>query len=99
MNFRDKNVLVVGAGVSGIAAVKLLAALNANVKLFDGKNDGLVGIDSFLLKDVDFHLIETPYERGISHGDMIDLNHENIKGFDVREFYVKVVNDLKERGF
>lgn len=72
---------------------------NNYVKLFDGKNDGLVGIDSFLLKDVDFHLIETPYERGISHGDMIDLNHENIKGFDVREFYVKVVNDLKERGF
>ena len=39
MDFRDKNVLVVGAGVSGIAAVKLLAALNANVKLFDGNRE------------------------------------------------------------
>ena len=38
-------------------------------------------------------------DRGISHGDMIDLNRENIDGFDVREFYVKIVNDLKLRGF
>ena len=30
---------------------------------------------------------------------MIDLNRENIPGFDVREFYVKLVHDLKERGF
>ena len=27
--------------------------------------------------------------RGISHGDMIDLNRENIRDFDVREFYVR----------
>ena len=36
--------------------------------------------------------------RGISHGDMIDLNRENIPGFDVREFYVQLVAGLKERG-
>ena len=36
--------------------------------------------------------------RGISHADMIDLNRENIKGFDVREFYVQLVADLKRRG-
>ena len=71
---------------------------NNFVKLFDGKNDGLVGIDSFPLEDVDFHIIKSPYNRGISHGDVIDLNHENIKGFDVREFYVKLVNDLKKKG-
>ena len=29
---------------------------------------------------------------------MIYLNRENIKGFDVREFYVKLVEKLKERG-
>ena len=39
-----------------------------------------------------------PEGRGISHGDMIDLNRENIKGFDVREFYVDLVKDLKKRG-
>jgi len=30
---------------------------------------------------------------------MIDLNRENIKGFDVREFYVQVVAGLKKMGF
>ena len=37
--------------------------------------------------------------RGISHGDVIDLNRENIDTFDVREFYVDLVSDLKRRGF
>ena len=30
---------------------------------------------------------------------MIDLNRENIKDFDVRKFYVDLVNDLKNKGF
>jgi triacylglycerol lipase len=30
-------------------------------------------------------------ERGISHGDVVDLNRENIPDFDVREFYVNLV--------
>lgn len=71
---------------------------NPFVKHFDGKNDGLVGIDSFAI-DKDFTLVEPLYHRGISHGDMIDLNRENIDGFDVREFYVKLVSGLKEQGF
>ena len=29
---------------------------------------------------------------------MIDLDRENIPGFDVREFYVGMVADLKRRG-
>lgn len=71
---------------------------NPFVKHFDGKNDGLVGIESFPI-DKDFTLITSPYNRGISHGDVIDLNRENIDGFDVREFYVQLVNNLKEKGF
>ena len=71
---------------------------NLFVKHYDGKNDGLVGIDSFPLDD-NFTLIETPYNRGISHGDVIDLNRENIKGYDVREFYVQLVKDLKDKGY
>ena len=38
-------------------------------------------------------------KRGISHGDMIDMNRENFDGFDVREFYVQLVHDLKKRGY
>ena len=44
-----------------------------------------------------YTLLTVKGNRGISHGDMIDLNRENIKGFDVREFYVQLVSDLKNR--
>ena len=67
------------------------------VKLFDGKNDGLVGIDSFPYNN-QVNIVEAPTDRGISHGDVIDLNRENIPGYDVREFYVNVVKDLKDKG-
>ena len=67
------------------------------VKMFDGRNDGLVGEASFKWGE-DYLFLENKKLRGISHGDMIDLNRENIPGFDVREFYVKLVSDLRERG-
>jgi triacylglycerol lipase len=68
------------------------------VNAFDGGNDGLVGEGSFPWGS-DFHLITAPGKRGISHGDVIDLNRENIPGYDVREFYVQLVADLKKKGF
>ena len=67
------------------------------VKHFDGKNDGLVGEKSFPWGEK-FTFIETTTKRGVSHGDVIDLNRENIPGFDVREFFVELVSDLKNRG-
>lgn len=68
------------------------------VQAFDGENDGLVALDSFPWGE-SFELLTTKEERGITHGDMIDLNRENIRDFDVREFYVKQVQELKRRGF
>lgn len=68
------------------------------VKSFDGYNDGLVGEKSFPWGE-DFRFLITKGRRGISHGDIIDLNRENLKGFDAREFYVELVHRLKERGF
>lgn len=67
------------------------------VKLFDGANDGLVGENSFAWGE-NYKMLTASGTRGISHGDVIDLNRENIKGFDVREFYVQLVADLKKRG-
>ena len=67
------------------------------VKMFDGPNDGLVGEASFRWGE-DYQFLENKKQRGISHGDMIDLNRENIPGFDVREFFVELVSDLKRRG-
>lgn len=68
------------------------------VKHFDGLNDGLVSVESARWGGA-FTLLEPKGKRGISHGDVVDLNRENIKGFDVREFYVNLVSDLKKRGY
>ena len=67
-------------------------------KAFGGSNDGLVAENSFPWGS-SFRLLTTSGRRGISHGDMVDLNRENIRDFDVREFYVQLVADLKEKGF
>lgn len=67
------------------------------VGYFDGENDGLVGVDSFEWGE-SLTMLRPTGRRGISHGDMVDLNRENIRGFDVREFYVELVSSLKERG-
>lgn len=68
------------------------------VHYFDGANDGLVGERSFPWGQ-NCQFLTVPGRRGISHGDVIDLNRENFDGFDVREFYVQLVNGLKQRGF
>lgn len=68
------------------------------VKKYDGEaNDGLVARSSapwgsFLGEQT------VPGKRGISHGDVIDLLREDIAGFDVREFYIDLVRDLKAQG-
>lgn len=67
------------------------------VGAFDGANDGLVGENSFVWGE-NYRFLTVKGKRGISHGDMIDLNRENIKEFDVREFYVGLVHELKEKG-
>ncbi len=68
------------------------------VKHFDGLNDGLVSVESAKWGEK-FTLLEPEGTRGISHGDVVDLNRENIRSFDVREFYVKLAADLKCRGY
>lgn len=68
------------------------------VKYFDGPNDGLVSESSFSWGQK-YTLLEPTGKEGISHGDMIDLSRMNIEGFDVREFYVELVSELKNKGF
>ncbi|MDE5946446.1 MAG: triacylglycerol lipase [Oscillospiraceae bacterium] len=68
------------------------------IKKCNGKSDGLVWVESARHGE-NFTLIKNKYRRGISHGDMIDLFRENIKGFDVREFYVDITKKLKQKGF
>lgn len=68
------------------------------VQYFDGANDGLVGKKSFPWGQ-SFQFLTVQGKRGISHGDVIDLNWENFDGFDVREFYVQLVSGLRQKGF
>ncbi|MHC5217465.1 esterase/lipase family protein [Enterococcus sp. LJL128] len=68
------------------------------VRHFDGKNDGLVSVESASYFE-NTKLVGPIGKRGISHADMIDLNRENIDGFDVRVFYQDIIVDLKNRGF
>lgn len=67
------------------------------VKKFDGDNDGLVALTSAPWGE-SFTQLHPTGKRGITHADVIDLNREDIPGFDVREFYVQLVNGLKKRG-
>lgn len=67
-------------------------------KHFVGANDGLASVTSFPFGKK-FIMLSPKQKRGISHGDIVDRNRENIPGFDVREFYVQLVNNLKEKGF
>ena len=67
------------------------------IKKLNGANDGLVWEDSAVHGS--HRLITTKKKRGLSHGDIIDLMRENIEGFDVREFYVSMVSELRDQGF
>ena len=67
------------------------------VRPYDGENDGLVSVESARWGE-SCRVLTVRGKRGISHGDVIDLNRENIDGFDVRELYVDLVRELKAMG-
>jgi len=67
------------------------------VKAIDGDNDGLVAVPSMPWGET-FLFVEPGGRRGVSHSDMIDQTRKDIKGFDVCELYVGIVQRLKERG-
>ena len=67
------------------------------IRPLEGDNDGLVGVESAKWGTF-LGLVDPQKERGISHGDMIDLTRKNIPGFDVAGFYVGLVRELKAKG-
>ena len=68
------------------------------LKILGGENDGLVEVES--AKWGEFRgVIRNRYNRGISHGDIIDLRKDSYKGFDVREKYIEIVSELKNKGY
>lgn len=88
----------IGSVVNRPASGKFPMSLSAMlIKPYDGINDGLVGEKSFAWGET-YRLIQTGGVRGVSHADMIDLFRENHPEFDVREFFVELVHELKEKG-
>ena len=63
-----------------------------------GDNDGLTSTKSMVWGNF-LGTLHPQGRQGISHGDMIDLTRKNIEGFDVCEFYVDLVNKLRQMGF
>lgn len=63
-----------------------------------GANDGLVNVASAQWGNFK-GVLKNKYRRGISHGDMIDLKREDIKGFDVLNVFYEIVVSLKKAGF
>ena len=82
----------------GAFSHKLLTIPYLFIKLIDGKNDGLVSEESAKWGNLRKTFVNEHY-RGISHGDIIDLTREDYKGFDVCDTYVKIVKELKDKGF
>lgn len=76
----------------------LLSVPYAVMHWLAGNNDGLVTIESAQWGDFQ-GVIASGKHRGISHGDLIDLKREDIKGLDITEKYVEIVAKLKEKGF
>lgn len=68
------------------------------VSITEGENDGLVSVDAMKWGE-SFRFIKVEGKRGVTHADVIDLNKDNIDGFDVREFYVQLIANLKNEGF
>lgn len=62
------------------------------------QNDGLVSVTSAKWGEFKETFVSTS-GHGVSHGDMIDLKREDYRGFDVIEAYVKMVAELKDKGY
>ena len=68
------------------------------IRPLEGENDGLVSVES--AKWGEFRgAFSNQRLRGISHGDIIDLTRQDYRSFDVLETYVRIVAELKEKGF
>lgn len=83
MNLEDKNVLVVGTGISGVAATELLVGQKINTVLFDGNKD----LDKEKLYEKNEVLRQVPLILG-------ELTDEEMEQFDVVVLSPGVPTDL-----
>ncbi|MBR0154210.1 MAG: hypothetical protein IJM26_10545 [Lachnospiraceae bacterium] len=80
-----------------------LSTANAVIRRLEGENDGLVTVESARWGE-NFRVLRSNSFRGLSHLDAIDLRRAPLtkkagEGVsDICEFYVRLVEELKERG-
>ena len=97
----SKNVYYQSVGSKINKPIKSVFPLNMSymfARFFDGPNDGLVTVEASKWGDR-FIYLESKETDGVSHADVIDLFRHDKKDLDIREFYVGLVSDLKEKGF
>lgn len=67
------------------------------IKRVEGENDGMVTVSS--ARWCAFQgVLRGAGRRGISHADVVDLRRRDVDGFDVRAFYIGLVERLREKG-
>ncbi len=71
MDFKDKNVLVMGAGISGFAAARVAKHFGANVTLSDAKNERDLKDDFTPLRELGINLVFGPQNDSLIKG--VDL--------------------------
>jgi len=71
MNLENKNVLVIGAGISGFAAAKVTKNLGANVTLSDAKLEADIKFDFAQLRELGVNLVFGKQEENLLDG--VDL--------------------------
>lgn len=65
---------------------------------FEGENDGLVSVSSAEWGEK-YTVLRSCDPDGISHADVIDLFRHDKPDLDIRELYIGIVHDLKEKNF
>lgn len=58
MNYKNKNIVVIGLGISGISIVKLLNKLEANIIILDSKNKEELREGLSSIEEIDYKLLE-----------------------------------------
>ncbi len=86
------------AAMKGFSSDFLLSVPWLLLRLIGGENDGLVCVPSAQWGNFRGTL-RGESRRGVSHGDLIDLKRQDYRGFDMLEFYINLVAELKGMGF
>jgi triacylglycerol lipase len=76
----------------------LLLLTHLIIRIFDGDNDGIVSVASARWGEYK-GVITSKGIRGVSHIDIVDGRRMRVGDIDIRDIYVDIVKELREKGF